>query len=63
MQAFEACGKLYRYTRLPFGVTNSVSYFQRVIDQLIDNYCLKGVYTYVDNITVSGYDKADHDRY
>ena len=59
--AFEACGKLYQYTRLPFGVTNGVSYFQRVIDQLIDKYRLKGVYAYVDNITVSGYDKADHD--
>ena len=59
--AFEACGKLYQYTRLPFGVTNGVSYFQRVIDQLIDKYRLKGVYAYVDNIAVSGYDKADHD--
>ena len=52
--AFEACGKLYQYTRLPFGVTNGVSYFQRVIDQLIDKYRLKGVYAYVDNITVYG---------
>ena len=59
--AFEACAKLYQYTRLPFGVTNGVSYFQRVIGQLIDKYRLKEVYAYVDNITVSGYDKADHD--
>ena len=59
--AFEACGKLNQCIRLPFRVTNGVSYFQRLIDQLIDKYRLKGVYVYVDNITVSGYDKADHD--
>ena len=59
--AFEACGKLYQYTRLPFAITNGVSYFQRVIDKLIDKYRLKGVYIYVDNITVFGYGKADHD--
>ena len=59
--AFEACGKLYQYTCLSFGVTNGVSYFQHMIDQLIDKYHLKGVYAYVDNITVFGYDKADHD--
>ena len=33
--AFEACGKLYQYTRLPFGVTNGVSFFQRLVDELI----------------------------
>ena len=59
--AFEACGKLYQYTRLPFGVTNGVSYFQRVIDRIIEKYHLNGVYAYVDNITVSGKDKDDHD--
>ena len=32
-----------------------------MIDQLIDKYRLKGVFAYVDNITVSGYDNADHD--
>ena len=58
--AFEACGKLYQYTRLPFGVTNGFSYFQRVIDHLIEKYCLKRVYAYVDNIKVFVYGKADH---
>ena len=38
-----------------------VSYFQRVIDRLIEKYFLKRVYAFVDNITVSGYDKAEHD--
>jgi len=30
--AFEANGKLNQYQRLPFGVTNAVSAFQRIID-------------------------------
>ena len=42
--AFEAGGKLYQYTRLPFGVTNDVSFFQRFIDYLIEKYCLCGTY-------------------
>ena len=32
--AFEANGKLYQYTRLPFGVTNGVSCFQRIVDNV-----------------------------
>ena len=52
--AFEACGKLYQYTRLPFGVTNGVSFFQRLVDELIEKYKLSGTFAYLDNITVSG---------
>ena len=59
--AFEADGKLYQYTRLPFGVTNGVSYFQRFIDSLIEKYSLKRTYAYVDNITVCGVSNTDHD--
>ena len=54
--AFEAAGKLYHYTRLPFGVTNGVSFLQRFIDFLIEKYRLSGTYAYVDNITVCGTD-------
>ena len=59
--AFEACGKLYQYTRLPFGVTNGVSFFQRPADELIEKYKLSGAIAYLDNITVSGVNKNDHD--
>ena len=59
--AFETGGKLYQYTRLPVGVTNGVSFFQRFIDYLIEKYCLCGTYAYLDNITVSGDNTADHD--
>ena len=33
--AFEAGGKLYQLTRLPFGPTNAVAVFQRIIDEFI----------------------------
>ena len=39
--AFEVEGKLYQCTRLPFGVTNGVSFFQRFIDFLIEKYQLR----------------------
>ena len=59
--AFEAEGKLSHYTRLPFGVTNGVSFFQRFIDFLIEKYQLRDTYAYLDNITVCGVDSVDHD--
>ena len=34
--AFEANGKLYQFCRLPFGVTNGVSFFQRTVDAVIE---------------------------
>ena len=52
--AFEAEGKLYQYTRLPFGVTNVVSFFQRIINNIIAKYDLRHTYAYLDNITVCG---------
>ena len=59
--AFEANGRLYQFRRLPFGVTNGVAMFQREMDQLIQDYSLKGVYPYLDNITVCGKTQAEHD--
>ena len=58
--AFEAGYKLYQYTRLPFGVTNGVSFSQRFIDCLIKKYRLCGTYAYFCNITVSGCNKLNH---
>ena len=60
--AFEADGKLYQYCRLPFAVTNDVSCFQRIIDSVIADNDLKQTFAYLDNITIGGFDKADHDR-
>ena len=60
--AFEAEGKLYQYTRLPFDVTNGVSFFQRIIDNIIAKYNLRDTYAYLDNITVCGKTMKDHEH-
>jgi len=49
--------------RLPFGVTNGVSCFQRIIDSVIADNDLNHTFAYLDNITIGGFDKADHDRH
>jgi len=59
--AFEAAGKLYQYKRIPFGVTNGVACFQRVMDEFISNNKLHGIYAYLDNLTVCGRDQDEHD--
>ena len=59
---FEANRKLYQYCRMPFGVTNGVSTFQRIIDNLIEKYKLKKTYAYVDNVTITGSDKDEHNH-
>jgi transposase InsO family protein len=60
--AFEACGKLYEFTRIPFGVTNGVASFQRVIDTIIQDERLEGVVAYLDDITVCGKTSLEHDQ-
>lgn len=60
--AFEACGKLYQFRRIPFGVTNGVACFQRIIDDIIQTENLKGTYAYLDNITVCGMTQEEHDK-
>ena len=59
--AFEAAGNLYQFTRIPFGVTNGVACFQRVIDQIIEKENLDATMAYVDNVTVCGHADQDHD--
>ena len=59
--AFEANGKLYQFTRVPFGVTNGVSCFQRTIDKVIQEEKLMDTFAYLDNITVCGVDQSTHD--
>ena len=59
--AFEAGGELYQYKRLPFGVTNGVSAFQRSIDRFIERYQLQKVYAYLDDLIVTGETIEEHD--
>ncbi|GFT30829.1 putative retrovirus-related pol polyprotein from transposon opus [Trichonephila clavipes] len=55
--AFEACGKLYQFLRVPFGVTNGVACFQRVIDKIIEDEGLTLTYPFIDDVTVCGKDQ------
>ena len=59
--AFETDGKLYQFKRLPFGVTNGVSTFQRTIDKVIENKQLSDTFAFLDNVTICGLTKEEHD--
>lgn len=60
--AFEACGNLFQFRRIPFGVTNGVSCFQRVIDQIIKSESLSATFAYLDNITICGENEEQHNE-
>lgn len=60
--AFEANGSLFQFKRIPFGVTNGVACFQRIIDEIIQKENLKGTYAYLDNVTVCGDNQESHDK-
>ncbi|XP_065679006.1 uncharacterized protein LOC136093720 [Hydra vulgaris] len=60
--AFEANGKLFQFFRIPFGVTNGVSMFQRSMDKFVEKEKLHDTFPYLDNITIGGYDQAHHDK-
>ena len=60
--AFEADGKLWEFTRIPFGVTNGVPTFQRERDRMVADDGLSGTFPYLDNITVAGRTQEEHDR-
>ncbi|GFT77142.1 retrovirus-related Pol polyprotein from transposon opus [Trichonephila clavipes] len=59
--AFEACGKLYQFLRVLFGVTNGVACFQRVINKTIADEGLTLTYPFIDDVTVCGKDQKEHD--
>ena len=59
--AFEANGELLQFTRLPFGVTNGVSAFQRTMDGIIKKHNLRNTWAYLDNVAVGGIAKSEHD--
>ena len=60
--AFEANGRLYQFRRIPFGVTNGVAAFQRVVDGIILKEKLEGVFAYLDDVTICGNNKDQHDK-
>ena len=60
--AFEANGKLYQYSPLPFGVKNGVPAFQKIMDDVIESHKLTGTFAYLDYITVVGKNQQEHDK-
>ena len=57
--AFEADGGLWEFCRVPFGVTNGVSKFQRTIDTLVQREGLDATFPFMDNVTVAGNSKEE----
>ena len=62
LTAFEACGKLYEFKRLPFGCTNAVAIFQRTMDFFIEKYSLRNTYAYIDDVIIGGSSQEEHDK-
>ena len=59
--AFEADGKLWQSTVVPYGLKNGVPAFMRTIDKIVEDEGLSQTFPYVDNITICGIDQEDHD--
>ena len=57
--AFEACGNLYHFKRVPFGVTNGVAVFQRSIDNILKKEKVPAAFAYIDNVTICGETKDE----
>ena len=62
LTAFEACGKLYEFKRLPFGCTNAVAIFQRTMDFFIEKYNLRNTFAYIDDIIIGVATQEEHDK-
>jgi hypothetical protein len=54
--------KTYNFLRVPFGVTNGVACFQRVIDTIVQDEGLEGVLRYLDDVTICGKNQLEHDH-
>ena len=59
--AFQAGNALYKFTCVPFGVTNGVACFQRAMDSIITEEQLQATFPYLDNITICGIDQREQD--
>ena len=60
--AFEADGQLFQFTRIPYGLTNAVSAYQRTINTLISENGLTDTFAYIDDLIIGGMNQEDHDE-
>ena len=59
--AFQANYGHYEFLRIPFGLKNAVSAFQRIMTDIIKEEGLMDTYVYLDDITIGGMDQEQHD--
>ena len=59
---FETDGELYQFCKIPFSVINVVAAFQRAINKLVEEENLKDTFPYLNNITIAGATRAEHDH-
>ena len=60
--AFLADGSLWQWKRIPFGLTNAVPCYQRIVDDIIKSNGCEVTFAYLDNITVGGATQEDYDK-
>jgi len=58
--AFSINNGKYEFCRLPFGLKNSPSIFQRAIDDVLREKISKTCYVYVDDVKIFSESKEDH---
>lgn len=58
--AFSVNNGKYEYTRLPFGLKNAPSIFQRTLDDILREFIGKICYVYVDDIIIFSKDEKSH---
>ena len=58
---FEADGKLWQFTRMPFGITNGVPWFQQKMDEFIMKHNLPDCFVFLDNVTICGMNQEEND--
>lgn len=52
--AFNVCGSLYEFNRLPFGLINSAPAFQRIMTMVLQGLVGFICFVYIDDIVVYG---------
>lgn len=60
---FVAYLRLCQFKRIPFGVTNGVACFQRIMDSIIEEEGLTGIFAYMDDVTICGVTQEEHDEH
>lgn len=58
--AFSVNNGKYEFTRLPFGLKNAPSIFQRTLDDILREHIGQRCYVYIDDIVIFGKSEAEH---